>query len=140
MRNVGLWIDLQRAVIVSDVGRGVDIEFINSDIDQHLWQYDVWALPAPIRQRLSLNQFGRFYQRVSDSVLDARSIHILGPCDAKSELEKRLHSDKYTGSISVESTGRMTESQIAHVLRIRFKGIVSSRSQISHPLIASLMR
>ncbi len=121
MRNVGLWIDLQRAVIVSDTGN--DIEFINSDVDQHRWQYDVWALPEPIRHRLSMNQFGRFYRRVSDLVLDARSIHILGPCDAKSELEKRLQNGKYTGSLSVESTGIMTDSQIVNAVRIRFKGI-----------------
>lgn len=140
MRNVGLWIDLQKAVIVSDTGRGVDIDFINSDIDQRQWQYDVWAIPGPIRQRLSLDQFGRFYTSVSGSVLDARSIHILGPCDAKSELEKRLLIDKYTGPISIESAGRMTESQIANALRIRFKGIGSSRSQICHPLVGSLMK
>ncbi len=122
MRNVGLWIDLQKAVIVSDTGRAVDIEFVNSDIDQRRWQYDVWAIPAPIRQRLSLDQFGRFYTSVSGSVLDARSIHIFGPCDAKSELEKRLLIDKYTGPISIEFAGKMTESKIINQIRERFEG------------------
>ncbi len=140
MRNVGLWIDLQKAVIVSDTGRGVDIQLVNSDIDHCRWQYDVWALPAPVRQQMSLSQFGRFYQNVSDRVADARSIHILGPCDAKCELEKQLQSDQFNGPISVESAGRMTDSQIVNAVRMRFKGIGSSRSQLGHPLVSSLMR
>lgn len=126
MRNVGLWIDLQKAVIVSDTARGVDIEFVNSDIGNRRWQYDVWELPERVRQRLSIDQFARFYKSVSGSILDARSIHIFGPCNAKSELEKRLLIDKFTGPISVESAGRMTESQIVNAVSVRFKGIGSS--------------
>lgn len=122
MRNVGLWIDLQKAVIVSDTGRGVDVQLVNSDIDHCRWQHDVWDLPASVRQQMCLSQFGRFYQNVSNRVVDARSIHILGPCGAKNELEKRLLIDKNTGLISVEFAGKMTESKIIIHIRERFEG------------------
>lgn len=120
MKNVGLWIDLQKAVVVSDTGRSFDIEHLTSDIGTCRWQYEVWSLPELVRQRMSLDQFGRFYRRVSRSVLDARSIHILGPCEAKTELAKRLQCDAFIGPISIESAGAMTNSQIVDRVLTRF--------------------
>ena len=115
MKTVGLWIDLQKAVIVSATEQVVGIEFINSHIDSCRWQLDVWKLPAAIRQRMSDDQLGRFYKNVSGCVLDARSILILGPGEAKSELRMQLGTDNYSGTIvGFESAGSMTNSQIVN--------------------------
>ncbi len=121
MKTVGLWIDLQKAVIVSATEQIVDIEFIDSYIDSRRWQLDVWELPATIRQRMSDDQLGRFYKNVSGSVLDARSILIFGPGEAKSELRLQLGADNYTGTIvGFESAGKMTNSQIVNKVRCQF--------------------
>ena len=115
MKTVGLWIDLQKAVIVSATEQVVGIEFINSHIDSCRWQLDVWKLPAAIRQRMSDDQLGRFYKNVSGCVLDARSILILGPGEPKSELRMQLGTDNYSGTIvGFESAGSMTNSQIVN--------------------------
>lgn len=121
MKTVGLWIDLQKAVIVSATEQVVDIEFVNSYIDSRRWQLDVWELPPAIRQRMSDDQLARFYKNVSGCVLDARSILIFGPGEAKSELRKRLDTDNYSGTIvGFESAGRMTESQIVNKVQCQF--------------------
>jgi len=130
MKNVGLWIDLQKAVVVSDTGRSFDIEFVTSDIGNYWWQYEVWSLPDLVRQRMSSDQFGRFYGRVSRFILDARSIHILGPCEAKTELAKRLQFDAFIGPISVESAGAMTNSEIVDRVLTRFADQADITSRI----------
>ena len=113
MKTVGLWIDVEKALIVSATERAIDIERVNSHIDSCRWQMDVWDLPAAIRKRLSDDQLGRSYETVSGHVLDARSILIFGPGDAKSELRRRLGTDDFTGTIvGFESADRMSESQI----------------------------
>jgi len=121
MKTVGLWIDLQKAVIVSATEQVVDIEFVSSHIDSRRWQLDVWELPAAIRERMSDDHLGRFYKNVSGCVLDARSIIIFGPGEAKSELRRRLATDNYTGKIvGFESAGRMTDSQIVNKVQCQF--------------------
>ncbi|MBK8303087.1 MAG: hypothetical protein WBC19_07845 [Pyrinomonadaceae bacterium] len=121
MKTVGLWIDLQKAVIVSATEQVVGIEFVNSYIDNRRWQLDVWELPAAIKQRMSDDQLGRFYANVSGFVLNARSVLIFGPGEAKSELRRRLGIDNYTGTIvGCETAGRMTESQIVSKVQHRF--------------------
>jgi len=113
MKTVGLWIDVEKALIVSATERGINIDLVNSDIDSCRWQMDVWELPAAIRKRLSDEQLGLFYETVSTRILDARSIQIFGPGDAKSELRRRLSTDDFAGTIiGFESAKRMSESQI----------------------------
>ena len=122
MKTVGLWIDLQKAVIVSTTEQVFDIEFVNSNIDSRRWQLDVWELPPAIRQRMSDDQLGRFYKNVSGCVLDARSIFIFGPGEAKSELRMQLGADNYGGTIvGFESAGSMTNSQIVNKVQSRFE-------------------
>ena len=122
MKTVGLWIDLQKAVIVSATGQGAVIEFVHSDIDSRRWQLDVWKLPCDIRQRMSNDQLERFYKNVSGRVLDARSLFILGPGEAKGELRRRLGTDNFTGKIvGFESAGSMTEIQIVDRVHERFE-------------------
>lgn len=124
IKTVGLWIDLQKAVIVSATEQVVDIEFVNSYIDSRRWQLDVWELPPAIRQRMSDDQLARFYKNVSGCVLDARSILIFGPGEAKSELRRRLGTDNYSGTIvGFESAGSMTNSQIVSKVKQQFEAL-----------------
>ncbi|MDI1242757.1 MAG: hypothetical protein PSX80_12645 [bacterium] len=122
MKNVGLWIDVQKAIIVSATEQVFDIDFVNSDIDSCRWQMDVWELPTAIRKRLSDDQLGFFYETVSGRVLDARSILIFGPGDAKSHLRRRLSTDHFAGTIiGFESSETISESQIFTRVKTSFK-------------------
>jgi len=66
-----------------------------------------------------LNQY---YDKVIASLRDARSILILGPGEAKHELEKRL-GDAGLGKaiVGVETADKMTDPQIAASARQRFR-------------------
>lgn len=121
-KTVGLWIDLQKAVIVSATERSVEVESRHSDIDNCRWQLDVWEVPAAIRLRMSNDHMERFYKDVSDRVLDARFILIFGPGEAKREIIRRIGSDNFTGAIvGVESAGSMTDFQIVMKCQNQFQ-------------------
>ena len=113
MKTVALWIDVQKAVIVSATEQVVDIEFVSSAIDSCRWQSDVWKVPPAVKQTLCDDQLKRFYQSVSGNVLDAQSLLIFGRGDAKSVLRQRLRTDNFPGTvIGFEAAGRMSESQL----------------------------
>ncbi len=54
---------------------------------------------------------------------DAESILILGPGEAKGELKKRLESQKVSNRvITLETTDKLTDGQIAAQVRQHFQG------------------
>jgi hypothetical protein len=56
------------------------------------------------------------------AVRDAKSILILGPGEAKHEIEKRLRDTGLgKGIVGVETVDKMTDHQIAAVARQRFR-------------------
>ena len=64
----------------------------------------------------------RYYDEVISHILDAESILLFGPGEAKGELEKRLASKGLGGRIiGVETTDKMTERQIAAKVRKHFR-------------------
>ena len=122
MTNTGMWIDVQKAVIVSVTGGVVEIESVKSELNERQWQFAVWEIPTIVREKMLVEHLDRFYMGVSRSVLNANSIYIFGPGRAKSEFRKRLHQDKYRGSIiGVETTEAMTDLQIVNKVYARFE-------------------
>ena len=74
-----------------------------------------------MRDRQFANRLNRYYADVIACIRDAESILILGPGEAKTELEKRLESEKLDGHIvGVETVDKMTDGQIAAKVRQRF--------------------
>jgi stalled ribosome rescue protein Dom34 len=130
-RQVGLWIDHREAVIVFVTDKGEEIKRIISNIEQDLRfsagsrSMDGWqeASPEDMRDRRSENQLNRYYDDVIASIRDAESILILGPGEAKGELEKRLESKELRGRIvGIETADKMTDRQIAAKARQHFGG------------------
>jgi hypothetical protein len=130
-RKVGLWIDHREAVIVFFTDEGEETKRITSNIEQDVRfsagsrSKDGWqgVSPEDMRDRRSENQLNRYYDDVIACIRDAESILILGPGEAKGELEKRLESKKLRGRIvGIETVDKMTDRQIAAKARQHFGG------------------
>ena len=94
-KKVGLWLDHNKAVIVSISNNGEERRIITSDMEH----YVRYSNNAPgdgstedVRDRRFWNHLGEFYDKVIAQIGDAKSIQIFGPGEAKHELRKRLES------------------------------------------------
>ncbi len=118
-KEVGLWIDRQRAVILF-IEDGVEKTMtVTADIEG---QTDGNARMADnILQRKETKELNTYYDEVISAIGDADPIYIIGPAEAKGELHKRMES-KMIGdrSITVETADSMTDPQIAAMIRAHF--------------------
>ena len=123
-REVGLWLDHRKAVIVIVTDEGEETKNIESNIEQHTrfssgsaefgQDEDVW-------DRQYQNRLNRYYDEVIAGIGEANSIQIFGPGEAKGELEKRLESEELKGRIvSIETVDKMTDRQIVAKVREQF--------------------
>ena len=123
-KEVGLWIDHRETVIVIVTDEGEEIRRITSNMEKHV-RFSSGSSEdgsaEDVRDRQFANRLNRYYADVIACIRDAESILILGPGEAKSELEKRLESEKLDGRIvGVETVDKMTDGQIAAKVRQRF--------------------
>jgi stalled ribosome rescue protein Dom34 len=120
-KKVGLWLDHNKAVIVSITNNGEERRIITSDME-HYVRYSS-NVPGDgsaedIRDRRFWNHLGEYYEKVIAQIGDAKSIQIFGPGEAKYELKKHLESEGMLDNIvSVDDAGSLTDRQIA--LRVR---------------------
>lgn len=133
MRNkVGLWIDHRQAIIVRFFDYGEDIVRLNSNLPKHIRfsgaSHDRDELnphddSAEDKRDKRFNQLlNHYYDEVILRLASADSIHILGPGEAKIELEKRLtKSELLSASVTLEAADKMTERQITARLRQYFQ-------------------
>jgi endonuclease YncB( thermonuclease family) len=121
--NVGLWIDHRKAVIVSITGGVQKTRRIISDMEKRV-RFSGGAGKAASedqRDRRFTGQLDKYYDRVVSCIRDADSILILGPGEAKVELEARLESKALGERIAgIETVDKMTDHQIAAKVRQRF--------------------
>ena len=137
-REVGLWIDHRKAVIVIVTDEGEEIHLIKSDVEKDVrgsgrgsggsrgsrsktlyGPQDV--LSEDNQERRFASHLSRYYDRVISCIRDAESILIFGPGEAKGELKKRLESKELHGRIvGIETVDKMTERQIAAKVRQYF--------------------
>jgi len=123
-KKVGLWINRNKAVIVSIVNDVEARRIITSDMEH----YDLYSAVVPgdgapeeIRDRRFWNHLGEYYDKIVTHIRDATEIQIFGPQEAKYELQKHLESAGLSGYIvSLEDTGNLTDLQIAAKVQKRF--------------------
>jgi hypothetical protein len=123
-KKVGLWLDHNKAVIVSIANNGEERKIITSDMEH----YVRYSSNAPgdgsaedVRDRRFWNHLGEYYDKVIAHIGDASSIQIFGPGEAKYELEKRLESEGMLDNIvSVDDAESLTDRQVAKRVRERF--------------------
>lgn len=133
-RKVGLWIDRNKAVIVSIADNTEARRIITSDMEHYVLYSTVVpgdGAPEVVRDRRFWNHLGEYYAKIVEHIRDAAEIQIFGPAGAKFELQKHLEDAGLDGHIvSMEEIGRMTDFQIGTKVQERFP--LRSRFDFSH--------
>jgi stalled ribosome rescue protein Dom34 len=122
-KQLGLWIDHREAVIVTVAPAGEEIKRIDSDMEKHarFSGHSPEGSPEDQRDRRFANHLQQYYDEVVAAIRDADSILIMGPGEAKGELEKRLEQERLSGRIvGIETVDKLTEPQIVAKVRQHF--------------------
>jgi stalled ribosome rescue protein Dom34 len=123
-RKVGLWLDHNKAFVVSITNNGETRRIITSDME-HYVRYSKQTpgdgTPADERDRRYWNHLNEYYANVISKIGDAKSILILGPGDAKYELKKQLEDKGMSENIvGIDDIEKITDKQIIKIVRERF--------------------
>ena len=123
-KRVGLWLDRNKAVIVSIANTTEAKRIITSDMEHYVLYSTVIpddGAPENMRDRRFWNHLGEYYEKIMEDIRDATEIQIFGPEVAKYELQKHLASEGLEGHIvSIEDADKMTDFQIATKVQMRF--------------------
>jgi len=123
-KEIGLWIDHRKAVIVILTGAGEEIRTITSNMEKRVRFTGGTASEdgstEDVRDRQFGNRLNTYYDEIVSVIRGANSIQIFGPGEAKGELEKRLESAGLKKRIiGIETVDKMTDRQIAARVRQR---------------------
>ena len=127
-RQVGLWIDHKKAVIVTVTDKGQEMKQISGQLERDAQLSGGWAAHSgrdygedDRQDRRFMGHLDRYYDEVIAFIHDAESILIFGPGESKGELKKRIESKGLPGRIvGVETVDEMTDPQIAAKVRKHF--------------------
>ncbi len=125
-KQVGLWIDHRKAVIVTLTETGEETREIHSNLEKQVRfaggsHADGAQSAEDMRDRGFVNELGKYYDEVIAGIRDAEAIQIFGPGEAKGELRKRLESRALGGHVvGMETVDKLTDRQIAALVRQRF--------------------
>jgi hypothetical protein len=124
-KKIGLWIDHRKAVIVLVTEAGEEIKEIKSNMEKHVrftgGEGSEDGSKENVRDRKFGNHLNEYYDKVVAVLRGTDSILILGPGEAKGELEKRLkHEGIRETALSVETADKMTNAQISAKVREYF--------------------
>lgn len=120
-KEIGLWIDHRKAVIVIIKDQEEEVKKITSNMEKHVRFTSEDGRGEDVRDRQFENHLNGFYDEVIAYIRDAGSIQIFGPGEAKGELEKRLeHAGLKQNILAIETVDKMTDWQIAAKVRERF--------------------
>lgn len=122
-RDVGLWIDHRKAVIVTLENEIESTQEIRSNVDkgERSSSKSQGSTAEDVRDRKFGDHLGRYYEGIVSIIRDADSIWIFGPGEAKVELESMLKNNDLGAKIlGVETVDKMTDPQIAAKVRDQF--------------------
>jgi stalled ribosome rescue protein Dom34 len=127
--EMGLWIDHRQAFIVTLVGQGEEVTRITSDIEKtvrydasHGSHDDTTEIRRDRQDRRFDEQLNRYYDEIASHLREATSILILGPGEAKVELQERLGGHGLRNHVvAVNAADKMTDAQIAAEVRQHFR-------------------
>lgn len=126
--QLGLWIDQNKATILTVTEQGEEISEILADAEKQLLRsgdsplkgsYEALQVPADYsRQRVLTAELNTYYDEVIGHIRDASSILIVGPGVAKHELQKRLEENHIGAKVvGVETVDNLTEPQLVAMIR-----------------------
>jgi stalled ribosome rescue protein Dom34 len=114
----GIWIDHEKAVIVSLTNDEDNVKVIHSGVKKH-------SKAGNSADDTSLNVFTKhlkdYYEEVISHLRESESLYIIGPGEAKGELEKRLVQERLDDRIdAIETADKMTDPQIVEKVNAHF--------------------
>ena len=121
-KEIGLWIDHRKAVIVVIKDEEEEIKKVTSNMEKHVRftssSTSEEGSSEDVRDRKFGNHLNSYYDEVIAYIRDADSIQIFGPGEAKGELEKRIkHEGLKAHILTVETVDKMTDPQISAKVR-----------------------
>ena len=124
-KEIGLWIDHRKAVIVIIKDEEEEIKKVTSNMEKHIRftssSTSEEGSSEDVRDRKFGNHLNSYYDEVIAYIRDADSIQIFGPGEAKGELEKRIeHEGLKAHILAIETADKMTDRQISAKVRNRF--------------------
>ncbi|MEL7659032.1 MAG: hypothetical protein AAGU75_24335 [Bacillota bacterium] len=130
-KEVGLWIDHRKVVIVKIENEVERTQEIKSNIEKHVRfssgthsksSGDLQGSTAEdMRDRQFEEYLGNYYDGIISLIRDADAIWIFGPGEAKIELENHLKRADLGGHIvGIETADKMTDHQITAKVRDHF--------------------
>jgi stalled ribosome rescue protein Dom34 len=137
MKNIGLWIDHKKAIIVVQNDQGQDIQKIESGVGRHVSYRGASHPKSPYSAQYQqgddqldnkfTEQLNKFYDKVIAQIRAAEAVLIIGPGEAKLEFEKRLTHEKVKVPIvGIEPADKLTDRQIAAKVRNYFQEAAAS--------------
>jgi hypothetical protein len=131
-REVGLWIDHTKAVIVTVTGDTDETRQVRSNIEKHVHfsggshanpLYGTSSIPGENKlDQKYAHYLSSYYEGVVSLIRHADSIWIFGPGKAKEDLEKHLQRDQLNAHIiGIETVDKMTDRQIAAKVRQHYQ-------------------
>ena len=131
-KEVGLWIDHRKAVIVTLQGGTEETREILSDMEKHtrfssgthsrILDDKHGSTAEDVRDRQFGDHLEIYYDGVISFIREAESIWIFGPGEAKGELENRLkHSDLGARVVGIKTEDKMTTPQIIAKTKLLFE-------------------
>ena len=134
MKNIGLWIDHKKAIIVVQSEKGEDIQQIESGVGRHVRYRGAPHPRSPYSAQYQqgddqldnrfTEQLNKFYDKVIVHIRAAEALLIFGPGEAKGEFEKRIaHEKVHVPIVGIETVDKMTDRQIVTKVRRYFKEI-----------------
>ena len=131
-KEVGLWIDHRKAVLVIIEDEVEVTREIKSGMEKHVRFSSgthssnnmQGSTAEDVRDRQFEDHLRNYYDGVISFIRDADSIWIFGPGEAKGELENRLKHEGLGNRIKgIETVDKMTDRQIAAKVRAHFPNI-----------------
>ncbi len=128
-KNIGIWIDHEKAFIISLMDGHESINRIESQVESHIKTLGGSRSATPygpqeIATERKLTErrkqhLHKYYLKIIDELKDAQKIYIFGPGNAKLELEKEMRKSKNLAPkiAAVDAADRMTEGQMAAKVR-----------------------
>jgi len=124
-KNIGIWIDHEKAAIVSITNGLTTISHLKAKTENnnhtlhgassvtHFGHQEV--TPERKIERRHKEHLHHYYQNIIHQIKDGKKIFILGPGEAKIELEKEMKKLNGLAAkiMAIESADRMTDHQIA---------------------------
>ena len=125
IREVGVWIDSRKAIIVTIIHPEAGISRIQANLQREVCFPEISFQDGPLQEtgsRKSAQELGGYYEDVIAIIREAESIQIFGPGEAKGELENRLERAGLKDHVlAIEAADKMTDRQIAAKVRQRFR-------------------